>query len=83
MPTFSIAEVGSDKGQLENKLDVKNSLAGTNALIGILKKRKCQDDARVKGPSQVARNVITVSSNSENISGARVASSLPNSGSGK
>ncbi|KAM6919031.1 LOW QUALITY PROTEIN: zinc finger protein 644a [Xenentodon cancila] len=83
MPTFSLAEVDSEKGQLESKQDVKNSLTGTTALIGILKKRKCQEDARVKGPSQVARNVLTVSSNSENSSGSRVASSLPNSGSEK
>ncbi|XP_061588601.1 zinc finger protein 644a [Cololabis saira] len=83
MPTFSLAEVHSDKGQLESKPDVKNSLTGNNALIGILKKRKCQDEARVKGPSQVARNVLTISANSENSSGSRVASSLPNSGSEK
>ncbi|XP_023137892.1 zinc finger protein 644a [Amphiprion ocellaris] len=78
MPTFSLAEIESDKRQLETKLDVKDSLSGTTALIGILKKRKCQEDARLKGSSQMSRNVLTVSSNSEHSSG-RVASSLPNS----
>lgn len=78
MPTFSIAEIESDKRQLESKLEVKNSLSGTTALIGILKKRKCQEDARLKGSTQMSRNVLTVSSNSEQSSGSRVASSLPN-----
>uniref|UniRef100_A0A3B3TU47 Zinc finger protein 644a n=1 Tax=Poecilia latipinna TaxID=48699 RepID=A0A3B3TU47_9TELE len=36
---FSLAEGKSESGQLE-KLDVKTSLSGTTALIGILKKRK-------------------------------------------
>uniref|UniRef100_A0A665UG40 Zinc finger protein 644a n=1 Tax=Echeneis naucrates TaxID=173247 RepID=A0A665UG40_ECHNA len=39
MSTISIAEMESEKRSLETKLDVKNSLSGTNALIGILKKR--------------------------------------------
>ncbi|XP_044076281.1 zinc finger protein 644a [Siniperca chuatsi] len=77
IPTYSLAEMESEKGQLETKLDVKNSLTGTNALIGILKKRKCQEDARLKGSSQMSRNMLAVSSNSEHSSGSRVASSLP------
>ncbi|GLD51201.1 zinc finger protein 644-like protein [Lates japonicus] len=52
---------------------------GTTALIGILKRRKCQEDARLKGSSQMSRNTLTVSSNSEHSSGSRVAASLPNS----
>ncbi|XP_030258655.1 zinc finger protein 644a [Sparus aurata] len=76
---FSLAEMDSEEGQLETKLDVKNSLSGTNALIGILKKRKCQEDARLKGCSQTSRNTLAVSSNSEHSSGSRVASSLPKS----
>lgn len=83
IPTFSLAEMESDKRQLETKLDVKNSLSGTTALIGILKKRKCQEDARLKGSSQMSRNMFAVSSNSEHSSGSRVASSLPKSISGK
>lgn len=79
MPTFSLAEIESDKRQLETKLDVKDSLSGTTALIGILKKRKCQEDARLKGSSQMSRNVLTVSSNSEHSSGRIASSSLPNS----
>lgn len=80
---FSLAEMDSEEGQLETKLDVKNSLSGTNALIGILKKRKCQEDARLKGCSQTSRNTLAVSSNSEHSSGSRVASSLPKSISGE
>ncbi|KAF3699141.1 Zinc finger protein 644 Zinc finger motif enhancer-binding protein 2 [Channa argus] len=78
MPTLSLVEVESEKHELETRLDVKNSLSGTTALIGILKKRKCQEDTRIKGSSQ-SRNTLTVSSNSEHSSGSRVASSLPNS----
>ncbi|XP_041847500.1 zinc finger protein 644a [Melanotaenia boesemani] len=79
IPTFSLADIESEKEQLETKLDVKNSFSGTTALIGILKKRKCQEDARIKGSSQMSRNVLPVSSNSEQSSGSKVASSLPNS----
>lgn len=77
MPTFSLAEMEPEKSQLETKLDVKSSLSGTTALIGILKKRKCQEDGRLKGSSQMSRNTLAVSSNSEHSSGSRVASSLP------
>ncbi|KAA8587734.1 hypothetical protein FQN60_016596 [Etheostoma spectabile] len=79
MPTFSLVEIESEKRQLETKFDVKNSLSGTNALIGILKKRKCQEDSRIKGSSQMSKNMLAVSSNSEHCSGSRVASSLPKS----
>ncbi|XP_019958123.2 zinc finger protein 644a [Paralichthys olivaceus] len=74
MSTFSLAEMDSEESQQETKLDVKNSLSGTTALIGILKRRKCQDDARPKGSSQMSKNTLTVSSNSEHTS-----ASLPNS----
>ncbi|XP_068995628.1 zinc finger protein 644a isoform X1 [Embiotoca jacksoni] len=79
MPMFSLSEIESEKRQLETKFDVKNSLSGSNALIGILKKRKCQEDARLRGSSLMSRNMVTVSTNSEHSSGSRVASSLPNS----
>uniref|UniRef100_A0AAQ6IBP7 C2H2-type domain-containing protein n=1 Tax=Anabas testudineus TaxID=64144 RepID=A0AAQ6IBP7_ANATE len=79
MPTFSLAEMESEKHQLETKLDGKNSHSGTTALIGILKKRKCQEDARMRGSSQTSRNSLIVSSNGEHCSGSRVASSLPTS----
>lgn len=79
MPVFSLAEVESEKRQLETKLDDKNSLSSTTALIGILKKRKCQEDARLKGSSQMSRNSLAASSNSEHSSGSRVGSSLPKS----
>nr|XP_046265691.1 zinc finger protein 644a [Scatophagus argus]XP_046265692.1 zinc finger protein 644a [Scatophagus argus]XP_046265693.1 zinc finger protein 644a [Scatophagus argus] len=79
MPVFSLAEIDSEKEQHETKLDVKNSLSGTTALIGILKKRKCQEDARLKGYSHMSRNTVAVSSNSEQSSGSRIASSLPKS----
>lgn len=83
MPTFSLVEMESEKRQLETKLDVKNSLSGTTDLIGILKKRKCQEDHRIKGSSQLSKNLLTVSSNDEHSSGSRVASSLPHSVAGK
>lgn len=83
MPTFSLVEMESEKRQLETKLDVKNSLSGTTALIGILKKRKCQEDSRIKGSSQMSKHMLAVSSNSEHCSGSRVASSLPKSICGK
>ncbi|KAM3604575.1 uncharacterized protein V6R79_013340 [Siganus canaliculatus] len=79
VPVFSLAEMESEKGHLDSRLDEKNTLSGTTALIGILKKRKCQEDARLKGPSQMSRNMFAVSSNSEHSTGSRVASSLPKS----
>ncbi|XP_074543843.1 zinc finger protein 644a [Halichoeres trimaculatus] len=82
IPTFSLAEMESDKRQLETKLDVKNSLSGTTALIGILKKRKCQEDARPKGSCQMSKNAFAVS-NGEHCPGSRLASSLPKSTSEK
>ncbi|KAK1878842.1 Zinc finger protein 644 [Dissostichus eleginoides] len=78
MSPFSLAGIESEQGQPETKLDVKNSLSGTTALIGILKKRKCQEDGKIKGSLQMARNML-LSSNSEHCPGSRVASSLPNS----
>lgn len=78
MSSFSLAESKSENGQVE-KLDVKPSLSGTTALIGILKKRKCQEDARQKGSSQMSRNGLPVSSNPEENSGSKVVSPLPNS----
>ncbi|XP_037642625.1 zinc finger protein 644a isoform X2 [Sebastes umbrosus] len=78
-PTFSLVETESEKGRLETKVDVKNSLSGTTALIGILKKRKCQEDGRLKGSSLMSRNMSAVCSNGEHSSGSRFASSLPNS----
>ncbi|XP_041659143.1 zinc finger protein 644a [Cheilinus undulatus] len=77
--TFSLEEMDSDEGQLETKLDVKNALSGTTALIGILKKRKCQEDGRLKGSSQMSKTSCAVPSNGEHCPGSRVASSLPKS----
>lgn len=82
MTTFSL-EASTSESEQQDKLDVKTSLSGTTALIGILKRRKCQEDTRFKGSSQMSRNELTVFSNSEHSSGSRVASSLPNSVSGK
>ncbi|KAM3866481.1 zinc finger protein 644a [Diretmus argenteus] len=78
VPKFSLAGVASEKKQLETKLEVKGSLSGTSALIGILKKRKCQEDSKLKGSSYMSRNTVAVSSNSEDSTGSRVTSSLPN-----
>ncbi|XP_060940375.1 zinc finger protein 644a [Limanda limanda] len=73
MSTFSLAEMESEESPLESKWDVKNSLQGTTALIGILKKRKCQEDGRLRGSNQMSKN-NTLCSNSEDAS-----DSLPNS----
>ncbi|XP_028988000.1 zinc finger protein 644a [Betta splendens] len=83
MPTFSLAEMESEKRQIETKMDVKHSLSGTTDLIGILKKRKCQEDNRIKGSSQMSKTLLTLSSNDEHSSGSRVASSLPHSEKGE
>lgn len=82
MPVFSLADVDSEKDQQETRLDLKNSLSGTTALIGILKKRKCPEDNRLKASSQMPKNIV-VPLNSEYSSGARVASSLPKLTSGE
>lgn len=74
---LSLADVESENEHQETKLGVKNSLSGTTALIGILKKRKCQDDARLKASSQMSRNASAVSLNSDHSSGSKLASSLP------
>ncbi|XP_068197498.1 zinc finger protein 644a isoform X2 [Antennarius striatus] len=79
VPMFSLAKMESKKEQEETKVDVKNSLTGTSALIGILKKRKCQEEARLKGSSWMSRNMLAVSANNEHSSGSRVASSPPKS----
>ncbi|XP_040027633.2 zinc finger protein 644a [Gasterosteus aculeatus] len=79
MSTFSSVEMESEKKPLDTKLDVKNPLSETTALIGILKKRKCQEDGRIKGSSQMSRNLLSVSLNSEHSSGSRVGSSMPKS----
>ncbi|CAF96371.1 unnamed protein product, partial [Tetraodon nigroviridis] len=76
MPVFSLADVDSEKDPQETRLDIKNSLSGTTALIGILKKRKCPEDMRLKASSQISKNIV-VPLNAEYSSGARVASSLP------
>lgn len=67
-PTLSFDDIISDKCQSETNSDIKNSLSGNSALIGILKKRKCQEDSK-----------LTVSANSEHSSGSRLSSALPHS----
>uniref|UniRef100_A0A8C5E7U1 C2H2-type domain-containing protein n=1 Tax=Gouania willdenowi TaxID=441366 RepID=A0A8C5E7U1_GOUWI len=80
MPSFSVGELESK--ELEAKSDIKDSLAGTTALIGILKKRKCQEDARLKTSPPIARNTQSLVPPNTEDSASRVASSLPNSISG-
>ncbi|XP_054622743.1 zinc finger protein 644a [Dunckerocampus dactyliophorus] len=77
MPVFSLLETDADKRQLQTKLEEQESLSDTTALIGILKKRKCQEDSKPKGILHISRYPVAVSSNSEHSSGPRVASSLP------
>lgn len=67
-PKLSFDDIISEKGQPESNSDIKNSLSGNSALIGILKKRKCQEDSK-----------LTVSANSEQSSGSRFTSALPHS----
>uniref|UniRef100_A0A3P9HCF4 Zinc finger protein 644a n=1 Tax=Oryzias latipes TaxID=8090 RepID=A0A3P9HCF4_ORYLA len=77
--SFSLDESEAENGHRETDLEVKNSLTGTNDLIGILKRRKCQEEARLKASSQASRNVLKVSSNGELSSGSRIAT-LPTTG---
>lgn len=81
--TFSLDEMESEKKPIETKFEVKSSLSGATALIGILKKRKCQEDCKHKGSTQMSRNTFACSSINEHSAGSGVASSLPNSISGK
>lgn len=77
-PPFSLTGVANEKKQLETKLEVKGSLSSASALIGILKKRKCQEDSRIKG-SQMSKPTLAVCLNTEQSAGSRFATSLPNS----
>nr|XP_057922088.1 zinc finger protein 644-like [Doryrhamphus excisus] len=76
-PVFSFLERDADKSQLQTKLDEQDSLSDTTALIGILKKRKCQEDSKPKGILHISRYPAPVSCNGEHSLGPRVASSLP------
>ncbi|XP_077415989.1 zinc finger protein 644a [Vanacampus margaritifer] len=76
MPPFSALETDSDGKQPLTKLEEHHSLTDTAALIGILKKRKCQEDNKPKGLSPIPGYSGAVSSN-EPSSGPRVTSSLP------
>ncbi|CAL8324900.1 unnamed protein product [Arctogadus glacialis] len=77
-PQFSLLGVASEKKQLETKLEVKGSLSSASALIGILKKRKCQEDPRIKA-SQISKSTLSVCSDTEHGAGSRLDASLLNS----
>ncbi|XP_067108838.1 zinc finger protein 644a [Osmerus mordax] len=79
LPTFSLLPEASSKKQVETKLEVKGSLS--SALIGILKKRKCQDDKL--RTSQTSRNAFAGPSTSAHSTGSRATTTLPNSTSEK
>ncbi|XP_023833167.1 zinc finger protein 644 [Salvelinus sp. IW2-2015] len=81
VPMYSLSGETLDKKQAETKLEVKGSLS--SALIGILKKRKCQEDSKLRTSSQTARSALAVSSASEYSRGAQVNSTLSNSTSEK
>lgn len=81
VPMYSLSGETLDKKQAETKLEVKGSLS--SALIGILKKRKCQEDSKLRTSSQTARSALAVSSTSEYSRGAQVNSTLSNSTSGE
>ncbi|XP_077394084.1 zinc finger protein 644a [Festucalex cinctus] len=76
IPPFSVLETNSDRKQPLTKLEEQHSLTDTAALIGILKKRKCQEDNKPKVSLPISKYSGTVSSN-EPSSGPRVTSSLP------
>ncbi|CAL8281191.1 unnamed protein product [Lota lota] len=78
-PQFSLLGVASEKKQLETKLEVKGSLSSASALIGILKKRKCQEDSRIKGSSQMSKSTLAVCLDTEHGAGSRLDTSLQNS----
>ncbi|XP_051944111.1 zinc finger protein 644a [Hippocampus zosterae] len=77
MPPFSVWETDSDKKQPLTKVEEEDILTDTSALIGILKKRKCQEDSKPKSAVPISRYSVAVSSDAEQSSGPRVASSLP------
>ncbi|XP_076000815.1 zinc finger protein 644a [Genypterus blacodes] len=79
IPTFSLGEKESVKKPAETKFEVKSSLSGSTALIGILKKRKCQDETKHRGPTQMSRSTFSCSSNNEHSAGSGGESSLLNS----
>ncbi|XP_024291008.1 zinc finger protein 644 isoform X2 [Oncorhynchus tshawytscha] len=80
VPMYTLSGETLDK-QAETKLEVKGSLS--SALIGILKKRKCQEDSKLRTSSQTARSALAISSTSEYGRGAQVNSTLSNSTSEK
>ena len=82
-PQFSLLGVASEKKQLETKMEVKGSLSSASALIGILKKRKCQEDPRIKASSQISKSTLSVCSDTEHGAGSRLDASLLNSIAGK
>lgn len=81
VPMYSLSGETLDKKQAETKLEVKGSLS--SALIGILKKRKCQVDSKLRTSSLTARNALAVPPSTEHSRGAQVNSTLSNSTSGK
>lgn len=80
VPKFSLSGDASNGKDLETKLEVKGSLSSASALIGILKKRKCQEDYRLK--TSHSRNALTSHYN-EHSTGSRLTTALPTSTSEK
>uniref|UniRef100_A0A4W5NM96 Zinc finger protein 644a n=1 Tax=Hucho hucho TaxID=62062 RepID=A0A4W5NM96_9TELE len=56
VPMYSLSGEPLDKKKAETNLEVKGSLS--SALIGILKKRKCQEDSKLRTSSQTARSAL-------------------------
>ncbi|CAB1317769.1 unnamed protein product [Coregonus sp. 'balchen'] len=81
VPMYSLPGETLDRKQAETKLEVKGSLS--SALIGILKRRKCQVDSKLRTSSLTARNALAVPPTSEHSRGAQVNSTLSNSTSEK
>ncbi|KAM9789593.1 zinc finger protein 644a [Neosynchiropus ocellatus] len=77
-PTFTLPDLDPEKKEVPPK-EGKDSLSGTNALIGILKKRKCLEESKPKASPQMSKNLQPVLSNTEHCPGSKVASSMPNS----
>ncbi|XP_077579849.1 zinc finger protein 644a [Stigmatopora nigra] len=77
VPSLPVLETDSKIEQPPLKSEEQDSFADTTALIGILKKRKCQEDGKPKEAYPSSKYPLMVSSNGEQNLGPKVAASLP------
>ncbi|KAL0966697.1 hypothetical protein UPYG_G00298570 [Umbra pygmaea] len=81
VPTYSLPGDTLDRKHAETKMEMKGSLS--SALIGILKKRKCQEDSKLRTSSLTVKTSLAGLPNSEHSKGAQDNSTFPNSTSEK